>query len=67
MNTVTSGPENRRRVTTALGTFTVQGEWDEASQGCPVFRANASDYNVSFATPSASKDRPGWPVTGPGS
>ncbi len=41
-------------VTTALGTFTVQGIWDEASQGCPVFRSNASDYNVSFATPSAT-------------
>lgn len=41
-------------VTTALGTFTVQGIWDEASQGCPVFRANASDYNVSFATTSAT-------------
>jgi len=41
-------------VTTALGTFTAQGEWDEFSQGCPVFRANASDYNVSFATPSAT-------------
>jgi hypothetical protein len=41
-------------VTTALGTFTVQGEWDEASHGCPVFRANASDFNVSFATPSAT-------------
>lgn len=41
-------------VTTALGTFTVQGEWDEVSQGCPVFRANASDFNVSFATPSAT-------------
>lgn len=41
-------------VATALGTFTVQGIWDEASHGCPVFRANASDYNVSFATPSAT-------------
>jgi hypothetical protein len=41
-------------VTTALGTFTVQGEWDEVSHGCPVFRANASDFNVSFATPSAT-------------
>lgn len=42
------------RVTTALGTFTVQGIWDEVSHGCPVFRANASDFNVSFATPSAT-------------
>jgi hypothetical protein len=41
-------------VTTALGTFTAQGEWDEFSHGCPVFRANARDYNVSFATPSAT-------------
>ena len=41
-------------VTTALGTFTVQGIWDEVSHGCPVFRANASDFNVSFATPSAT-------------
>jgi hypothetical protein len=41
-------------VTTALGTFTVQGIWDEASRGCPVFRANARDFNVSFATPSAT-------------
>jgi hypothetical protein len=41
-------------VTTAVGTFTVQGIWDEASHGCPVFRANASDFNVSFATPSAA-------------
>jgi hypothetical protein len=41
-------------VTTALGTFTVQGTWDEVSHGCPVFRANASDFNVSFATPSAT-------------
>jgi hypothetical protein len=41
-------------VTTALGTFTAQGIWDEASQGCLVFRSNASDYNVSFATPSAT-------------
>ena len=41
-------------VTTALGTFTAQGIWDEVSHGCPVFRANASDFNVSFATPSAT-------------
>ncbi len=41
-------------VTTALGNFTVQGIWDEFSHGCPVFRANASDFNVSFATPSAT-------------
>jgi hypothetical protein len=41
-------------VTTALGTFTVQGEWDEVSHGCPVFRSNASDFNVSFATSSAT-------------
>ncbi|HEX8112392.1 MAG TPA: hypothetical protein VF516_31900 [Kofleriaceae bacterium] len=41
-------------VTTALGTFTVQGIWDEPSHGCPVFRSNTSDYNVSFATPSAT-------------
>jgi hypothetical protein len=41
-------------VTTALGTFTVQGIWDEVSHGCPVFRANASDYNLSFATPSVT-------------
>lgn len=41
-------------VTTALGTFTVQGIWDEVSHGCPVFRSNASDYNLSFATPSVT-------------
>lgn len=41
-------------VATDLGTFTVQGEWDEVSHGCPVFRASASDFNVSFATPSAT-------------
>jgi hypothetical protein len=41
-------------VTTAVGTFTVQGIWDEVLHGCPVFRANASDFNVSFATPSAT-------------
>ena len=41
-------------VSTALGSFTVQGIWDEASHGCPVFRANARDYNVSFATPTAT-------------
>jgi hypothetical protein len=41
-------------VSTALGTFTVQGEWDEVSHGCPVFRANARDFNVSFAAPSAT-------------
>jgi hypothetical protein len=42
------------RVVTGKGTFTVQGEWDEATHGCPVFHANARDFNVSFATPSAT-------------
>jgi serine protease len=39
-------------VATALGSFTVQGIWDEASQGCKSFRSYAQDFNVSFATPA---------------
>lgn len=42
------------RVTTAKGSFTVQGSWDEASVGCKVTRVYARDYNVSFATPSTT-------------
>ena len=41
-------------VTTALGSFNVQGIWDEKSQGCLTFRANAQDFNVSLASNSAS-------------
>jgi hypothetical protein len=37
-------------VTTALGSFNVQGIWDERSQGCLIFRANAQDFNVSLAS-----------------
>lgn len=42
------------RVVTGLGTFTVQGTWDEVTHRCPVFRANARDFNVSFANPSGT-------------
>ncbi len=41
-------------VKTALGTFTVQGIWDEASHGCKVFRSYARDFNVSFPKNAAS-------------
>jgi hypothetical protein len=37
-------------VKTSLGTFSVQGIWDESSQGCKTFRHYAKDYNVSFPT-----------------
>jgi hypothetical protein len=42
------------RVTTATGTFSVQGIWDEASGRCPIFRTNARDFNVSLAQPQVS-------------
>jgi hypothetical protein len=42
------------RVTTATGTFSVQGIWDEASGRCPIFRAYARDFNVSLAQPQAN-------------
>ena len=35
-------------VKTALGTFTVQGIWDEASHGCKVTRSYVKDFNVAF-------------------
>jgi len=36
-------------VKTSLGTFTVQGFWDEASHACKVSRAYTKDFNVAFA------------------
>jgi hypothetical protein len=41
-------------VATPLGTFTVQGIWDELSQGCKTARLYASDYNVSLPTSTAA-------------
>src|SRR5205085_1523441 len=41
-------------VSTPLGSFTVQGIWDERSQGCKVFTSAAQDFNVSIAPNTAS-------------
>src|SRR5205814_7731752 len=41
-------------VSTPLGSFTVQGIWDERSQGCKVFTSATQDFNVSIAPNTAS-------------
>ena len=41
-------------VSTPNGSFAVQGIWDERSQGCKTFAADAQDFNVSVAPNSAS-------------
>lgn len=42
-------------VATALGTFTVQGIWDERSQGCKVSVFDAQDYSVSVSPNAATQ------------
>jgi hypothetical protein len=41
-------------VSTALGNFSVQGIWDERSQGCKTFASDPQDFNVSIAPNGAS-------------
>src|SRR5262249_5949073 len=41
-------------VSTALGSFTVQGIWDERSQGCKVFTSAAQDFNVALSPNAAN-------------
>jgi hypothetical protein len=41
-------------VATAVGSFTVQGIWDERSQGCKVTTTAAQDFNVAVSPNSAS-------------
>ncbi|HUJ28073.1 MAG TPA: Ig-like domain-containing protein [Myxococcales bacterium] len=41
-------------VATALGSFTVQGIWDERSQGCKVSVFDAQDFSVSVSPNSAT-------------
>ena len=41
-------------VATAFGTFTVQGIWDERSQGCKVLTTDARDFSVAVSPNSAT-------------
>ncbi len=41
-------------VATPLGTFTVQGIWDEKSQGCKVSRTDAQDFSVALSPNTAT-------------
>ena len=41
-------------VSTALGTFSVQGIWDERSQGCKVFTSAAQDFNLALSPNTAT-------------
>jgi hypothetical protein len=49
-------------VATPLGTFTVQGIWDEKSQGCKTFRSDAQDFNLALS-PNAAAIAPGASAT----
>jgi hypothetical protein len=49
MGDLCEGGNSSATVTTALGTFTVQNIWDERTQACKVFSADANDFNVAVS------------------
>lgn len=41
-------------IATPKGSFTVQGQWDERTQGCKITSFDANDFNVAFSTNTSS-------------